>query len=67
MIKNNLLIGILLFCSFGEFEYHLPIDTVNRKLTDTLQLTDIGEFGLLRKERQGIPAHYHTGIDIKRP
>jgi murein DD-endopeptidase MepM/ murein hydrolase activator NlpD len=30
-------------------------------------LTNIGEFGMLRKERPGIPAHYHTGIDIKRP
>ena len=67
MIKINLLIGVFLFCSFGELEYHLPIDTINRKLTDTLLLTDIGEFGLLRKERPGIPAHYHTGIDIKRP
>ena len=67
MLKINLLIFTLLFSSLGELEYRLPIDTLNRKLTDTLMLTDIGEFGLLRKERPGIPAHYHTGIDIKRP
>lgn len=30
-------------------------------------LTDIGTFGMLRKARPGIPAHYHSGIDIKRP
>ena len=32
-----------------------------------LTLTEIGPFGLLRKARTNIPAHLHTGIDIKRP
>ena len=67
MLKINLLIVAFLFSSFGELEYRLPIDTINGKLSDTLMLTAIGDFGLLRKERPGIPAHYHTGIDIKRP
>lgn len=67
MLKINLLIISLLFSSFNELEYRLPIDTTNRKMSDTLKLTEIGEFGILRKERKGIPAHYHTGIDIKRP
>jgi hypothetical protein len=38
MIKINLLIAVLLFSSFGELEYRLPINTVNRKLTETLML-----------------------------
>ena len=67
MFKTSFLIVLLLFGSFVELDYRLPIDTINRKSIETLRLTDIGEFGLLRKERPGIPAHYHTGIDIKRP
>ena len=31
------------------------------------KLSDIGDFGLLRKPRPNVPQHYHTGIDIKRP
>lgn len=50
-----------------QFSYKLPVKTVDRNLITTLSLTEIGEFGMLRKERANIPAHYHTGIDIKRP
>lgn len=32
-----------------------------------LVLTQIGEFGIERKARPGIPAHLHTGIDILPP
>lgn len=45
----------------------LPINSANRTSISTIQLTDIGQFGVIRKAREGIPAHYHTGIDIKRP
>ena len=34
---------------------------------ELLQLTEIGEFGLVRKPRPTVPEHLHTGIDIKRP
>lgn len=47
--------------------YLLPVNTFNRKSIDFLELTEIGEFGLLRKERPRVPSHFHTGIDIKRP
>ena len=67
MIKINILILTLFFGSIIEPEYNLPIATLNRKSVNTLTLTEIGEYGVLRKERPGIPAHYHTGIDIKRP
>ena len=30
------------------------------------QLTKIGQFGLMRKARENIPEHHHTGIDFKR-
>jgi len=45
----------------------LPVDYGDRKDISRVQLTEIGEFGLMRKARVGIPAHFHTGIDIKRP
>jgi len=47
-------------------QFLLPILSANRELTHTLQLTDIGHFGLLRAARETVPAHYHTGIDIIR-
>ncbi len=45
----------------------LPVKTTQRHIPTSLSLTDIGEFGIVRKARPGIAAHYHTGIDIKRP
>ncbi len=47
--------------------FFLPIETQNRKSINLLKLTDIGEFGLLRKERPSVPSHFHSGIDIRRP
>jgi hypothetical protein len=67
MLKSTLLILILVFVPQDKLEMSLPINTPNRKAVSSLVLTDIGQFGLLRKERPGIPAHLHTGIDIKRP
>jgi len=67
MLKTGLLIIIIFLSSNFEFDYYLPINSEDRKSVDSIELTAIGKFGLLRKERAGIPAHYHTGIDIKRP
>jgi hypothetical protein len=67
MFKSLLIILTILIISNDRLEYKLPINTMNRKYINALALTDIGSFGLLRKERPGIPAHFHTGVDIKRP
>jgi hypothetical protein len=45
----------------------VPIAAPDRSVTDNLQLTQIGAFAAHRPKRPGIPAHRHTGIDIKRP
>ena len=45
----------------------IPISVPDHSLTDYLQLTPIGTFAAHRPKRPGIPAHLHTGIDIKRP
>jgi hypothetical protein len=45
----------------------LPINCGNRNDISEIQLTHIGQFGVMRKAREGVPAHFHTGIDIKRP
>lgn len=62
-----LLLGFLTSDFVAEDGYFLPITEGGRKSVHYLTLTDIGRFGLLRKSRPGIPAHFHTGIDIKRP
>lgn len=62
--------SLLLFCVIllgGNLDYHLPVRIEDRKSLDHIELTKIGEFGVLRKARPTVPAHYHTGIDIKRP
>jgi hypothetical protein len=51
----------------GSRGWLLPVSTADRKQWRSVQLTPIGMFGLQRKARPGIPAHLHTGIDIKRP
>ena len=44
-----------------------PVDVDDRSAWESLKLTSIGSFGLLRKARPSIPEHFHTGIDIMRP
>lgn len=67
MFNSLLIILTILTISNDGLEFKLPINTTNRQYINALALTDIGSFGLLRKERPGIPAHFHTGVDIKRP
>lgn len=44
-------------------QWYLPVNATNNEVA----LTRIGNFGELRAARTGIPAHYHTGVDIVRP
>jgi murein DD-endopeptidase MepM/ murein hydrolase activator NlpD len=67
MPVNYLLVLILILSASFKSDLCLPVRTPNRKSLSTLSLTRIGEFGLLRKSRPTVPAHYHTGIDIRRP
>jgi murein DD-endopeptidase MepM/ murein hydrolase activator NlpD len=67
MIKSILIILTLFNVSASRSNFYLPIKTSDRQSVNSISLTIIGEFGLVRKERPGIPAHFHTGIDIKRP
>lgn len=67
LLKPLLLSHLLLLGHTNQVEFLSPVNTTNRRMVSQITLTDIGEFGLMRKERPGIPAHYHTGIDIKRP
>lgn len=48
-------------------DWYLPIDVRDRQSLESVYLTPIGDFGLMRKPRPGIPAHLHTGIDLMRP
>jgi murein DD-endopeptidase MepM/ murein hydrolase activator NlpD len=48
-------------------QIYLPIKSADRQDASQIKLTNIGQFGLIRKARINIPQHYHTGIDIKRP
>ena len=65
---TGLLIFLLLISnsSYSQ-EFYLPINVHDRVNISQIKLTHIGSFGEERKARPGIPAHLHTGIDIKRP
>jgi murein DD-endopeptidase MepM/ murein hydrolase activator NlpD len=52
-------------CSYAQTM--LPVEVNDRRDVSTIRLTTIGKFGIPRKARKNIPAHLHTGIDIKRP
>ena len=67
MINSWIILSILGIFSFSDFGYYLPINALNRTSVHAVKLTEIGTFGILRKERPGIPSHFHTGIDIRRP
>jgi hypothetical protein len=63
-----LFIFIVPHALFGQSaDWLLPIAVENRTTWASVQLTHIGSYGLSRKARPGIPAHLHTGVDIKRP
>ena len=67
MPANYLLILLLTLSPSPKSYYSLPVYTVNRRSVGTMAITEIGDFGLMRIARPAVPAHYHTGIDIKRP
>jgi murein DD-endopeptidase MepM/ murein hydrolase activator NlpD len=48
-------------------KFKSPVKTTDRFNFSLIQLTPIGGYGLQRKARPTVPAHLHTGIDIKRP
>jgi len=50
-----------------KLQVYLPIELTDRSNISMIELSDIGDFGLMRKPRPNVPQHYHTGIDIKRP
>ena len=66
LIIHSLIIALLIGF-FTEPACHLPIKSADRISIKSLTLTAIGEFGEFRKSRPSVPAHFHTGIDIKRP
>lgn len=76
-IKTILLSFIFIFIGFviimlahgfkSSSKYFIPINSEDRNNLESIQLTDIGEFGIVRKARPNVPEHLHTGIDIKRP
>jgi len=45
----------------------LPVAAADRLSGRSIALTEIGAFGAPRKPRPSVPAHLHTGIDIRRP
>ncbi len=63
MLKTILIIIIFSLTVTILIQIHSPVKVDLYKI----KITDIGQFGLLRKPRPGNPAHFHTGIDIMRP
>lgn len=48
-------------------QIRIPIESAEQQNIHLIELTEIGAFGLVRKERPEAKSHLHTGIDIKRP
>ena len=65
MIRICLLLFIFSFTP--DVRLYLPVKVGDRTNSASIKLTGIGQFGLQRKARPTVPAHYHTGIDIIRP
>jgi hypothetical protein len=66
MLKTVFLFQILIAIPLYS-QWYLPANYRGVADPQKMQLTKIGAFGLLRKARPTVPAHYHTGIDIMRP
>ncbi|MFP4680239.1 MAG: M23 family metallopeptidase [Chitinispirillaceae bacterium] len=58
---------LLFFFSGFAQEWKLPVASPTRRSVEEIHLTELGVFGMMRKERPGIGTLHHTGIDIRRP
>jgi murein DD-endopeptidase MepM/ murein hydrolase activator NlpD len=69
MKTRSALLLVLCFLAVRQAscQWLLPIGVRERRDVSILKLTAIGAFGAERRPRKGIPAHLHTGIDIRRP
>ncbi|WP_109829485.1 M23 family metallopeptidase [Reichenbachiella versicolor] len=56
----NKMLFVVFFLVNSSFLVELPIPS------NHIELTKIGQFGVKRKARPRVPAHLHTGVDIKR-
>ena len=45
----------------------VPVNSEDRSYVGSIQLTEIGDFGIMRKARPTVKEHLHTGIDILPP
>ena len=67
-MKQVLIFVFLFLFKFGfSPEVFLPINNPGNRSVEEIQLTEIGRFGVWRKDRPKVPGHFHTGIDIMRP
>ncbi|MBN1953125.1 MAG: M23 family metallopeptidase [Bacteroidales bacterium] len=68
LLSTGMVVCLILSFSVAEAQdFQLPILVPDRCSLEYIELTGIGSYGNMRKAREGIPAHYHTGIDIRRP
>ncbi|OGB63748.1 MAG: hypothetical protein A2Y94_05560 [Caldithrix sp. RBG_13_44_9] len=72
LLKKFLFLGFILLLHLENLYPQnspclLPVQVSQRTSLSEIKLTTIGAFGHIRKSRPGIPQHFHTGIDIKRP
>lgn len=61
------LLVFLIQLNDGTDKISLPVKVDGINTIDQLPITAIGNFSEWRKARTKVPAHFHTGIDIKRP
>jgi hypothetical protein len=63
-----MLLRLFFFALFFQSQsFLIPLKLGNRTNVSAIKLTAIGKYGIPRKKRSNVPAHLHTGIDIKRP
>jgi hypothetical protein len=66
-LKKTVSLLVLFFTVSLHSQWYIPANYSGITDPYKVKLTQIGDFGLLRKARPSVPAHYHTGIDIVRP
>ncbi len=66
-LRCALILALFPFAVAIAGEWSIPINATNRRSWSEIRLTPIGRFGLRRRARPGVPAHLHTGMDIRRP
>ena len=67
IVRWVFIIGLSITALSTYCQVKLPVRASHLTIVEQIQLSEIGQYGIVRKARPGVPEHLHSGVDITRP